>query len=47
MSTVSALASKADKDKGSKQKYSSLDINTLYKGKSLENKTVGKCNIQL
>jgi len=38
MSTVSGLASKADKEKASKQKYSSLNINNLYKGKSLENK---------
>lgn len=43
MSTVSGLASKADKEKGSKQKYSSLNINNIFKGKSLENtKTIGK-----
>ncbi|RWS14398.1 protein PRRC2C-like isoform X7 [Dinothrombium tinctorium] len=35
MSTVSGLASKGEK--GSKQKYSALNINNLYKGKSLEN----------
>lgn len=34
MSTVSGLASKGEKGK---QKYSALNINNLYKGKSLEN----------
>lgn len=44
MSTVSGLASKADKEKGLKPKYSSLNINHIFKGKSHENtKTVGKC----
>ena len=41
MSSISGLGAKGEKNKG---KFKSIDINTLYKGKSVETqKSAGKC----